>query len=48
MEYPTRIYNSEADEALMWDHWQKGESLNEIGQAAAALLAGLDVNGEHF
>ena len=32
MKYPTRIYYSEADKALMWDRWQKGESLNSIGR----------------
>ena len=31
MGYPTRIYYTQADKALMWDRWQKGESLNEIG-----------------
>ena len=32
MGYPTRIYYTETDKALMWDRWQKGESLNEIGR----------------
>ncbi len=32
MKYPTRIYYSESDKALMWDRWQKGESLNSIGR----------------
>jgi len=32
MKYPTRIYYTEADKALMWDRWQKGESLNAIGR----------------
>ena len=32
MGYPTRIHYSEADKALMWDRWQKGETLNEIGR----------------
>jgi len=32
MKYPTRIYYTETDEALMWDRWQKGESLNSIGR----------------
>jgi IS30 family transposase len=27
-----RIYYTEADKALMWDRWQKGESLNEIAR----------------
>ena len=32
MGYPTRIYYTEADKALMWDRWQKGESLNSIAR----------------
>jgi len=32
MVYPTRIYYTDADKALMWDRWRKGESLNEIGR----------------
>jgi hypothetical protein len=32
MRYPTRIYYTEADKALMWYRWPKGESLNEIGR----------------
>jgi len=27
-----RIYYTETDKALMWDRWQKGESLNEIAR----------------
>jgi hypothetical protein len=30
MKYPTRIYYIEPDKAMMWDRWQKGESLNSI------------------
>ena len=30
MKYPTRIYYTEADKSLMWDRWQKGESLNYV------------------
>ncbi len=30
MKYPTRIYYTETDKALMWDRWQKGESLHSI------------------
>ena len=30
MKYPSRIYYTETDKALMWDRWQKGESLNAI------------------
>ena len=32
MKYPTRIYYTEADKSLMWDRWEKGESLNSIGR----------------
>ncbi len=32
MGYPTRICYTESDKALMWDRWQRGESLNEIGR----------------
>ncbi len=32
MKYPARIYYSEADKALMWDRWRKGESLNAIAE----------------
>jgi IS30 family transposase len=32
MNYPTRIYYTEADKSLMWDRWQKGESLNSIAR----------------
>ena len=28
MKYRSRNYYSETDKALMWDRWQKGESLN--------------------
>ena len=27
-----RIHYTETDEALMWDHWQQGESLEKIAQ----------------
>ena len=30
MGYPKRIYYTEADRSLMWDRWQKGDSLNAI------------------
>jgi hypothetical protein len=30
MKYRQRIYYTETDKALMWDRWQKGESLNSI------------------
>jgi IS30 family transposase len=30
MKYRTRIYYTEADKALMWDRWQRGESLRSI------------------
>jgi IS30 family transposase len=32
MGYPSRIYYTEKDKALMWDRWQKGESLNAIAR----------------
>ena len=32
MQYPKRIYYTEADKALMWDRWQRGESLHSIAQ----------------
>ncbi len=32
MNYRPRIYYSETDKALMWDRWQKGESLQTIAQ----------------
>jgi len=32
MKYKTRIYYSEADKALMWDRWRKGESLGSIAR----------------
>src|SRR3970040_809567 len=30
MEYRPRIYYTEAQKALMWDRWQKGDSLETI------------------
>lgn len=32
MTYPTRILYTEADKALMWERWRRGESLNAIGR----------------
>ena len=32
MKQRPRIYYTEADKALMWDRWQKGESLNSIAR----------------
>ena len=32
MKYPTRIYYTETDKALMWDRWQKGDSLHSIAR----------------
>ena len=31
-KYRPRIYYTEADKSLMWDRWQKGESLNAIAR----------------
>ena len=32
MKYRQRIYYTETDKALMWDRWQKGESLHSIAR----------------
>ena len=32
MKYRTRIYYSESQKALMWDRWQKGDSLHDIAR----------------
>ncbi len=32
MKQSTRIYYTEAQKALMWDRWDKGESLQQIAQ----------------
>jgi len=32
MKQRTRIYYTESQKALMWDRWQKGESLNDIAR----------------
>ena len=32
MKYRTRIYYTEAQKSLMWDRWQKGESLSSIAR----------------
>lgn len=32
MTYRTRIYYTESQKALMWERWQKGDSLNQIGR----------------
>ena len=32
MKYPPRIYYTEKDKTLMWDRWQKGESLHAIAR----------------
>ena len=32
MKYRTRIYYTEDQKALMWDRWQKGDSLQQIAQ----------------
>ena len=31
MKYPSRICYTEADKALMWDRWSKGELLHTTG-----------------
>ncbi len=32
MKQRARIYYTETDKALMWDHWQNGESLHSIAR----------------
>jgi hypothetical protein len=32
MKQRTRIYYTEADKALMWERWRRGESLNAIAR----------------
>ena len=32
MKYRTRIYYSEAQKAVMWERWQKGDSLHSIAR----------------
>ena len=32
MKHRPRIYYTESQKALMWDRWQKGESLQQIAQ----------------
>lgn len=32
MKYRTRIYYSDEQKAIMWDRWQKGDSLNDIAR----------------
>ena len=32
MKYRKRIYYTETDKALMWDRWQKGDSLQTIAE----------------
>lgn len=32
MKYRTRIYYSESQKSLMWDRWQKGDTLHQIAK----------------
>ncbi len=32
MKYRTRIYYTERQKALMWDRWQKGDTLHDIAR----------------
>ena len=32
MKYRKRIYYTESQKALMWERWQKGDSLHQIAQ----------------
>ena len=38
MKYPTRIYYTETDKAMMWDRWQQGGSLHSIARLFDAEL----------
>jgi hypothetical protein len=38
MKYRPRIYYTETDKALMWDRWQKGDSLHSIEICLAAIF----------
>ncbi len=40
MKKRTRLRYSEADKVLMWDRWQKGDSMNEIARHFAATIQG--------
>ena len=31
MSYPIRIYYTDDQKKMMWERWQKGESMNAIG-----------------
>jgi len=42
MKFPTGIYYSESDKALMRDRWEKGESLSAFGIVAFAANAIVD------
>jgi len=39
MGYPTRIYYTEADKSLMWDRWQKGDSMVLTSKRGYATIA---------
>ena len=51
MSYPSRIYYTEKDKALMWDRWQKGESLHSIarhfGRSHSSIQGVLGRTGGH-
>ena len=34
----SRIYYTETQRALMWERWQKGESLQHIAEASSRML----------
>ena len=41
MKYRTRINYTEEQKALMWDRWQKGDTLHDIGRLAASRVGRL-------
>ncbi len=48
MKYPSRIYYTETDKALMWDRWHKGESLHSIAGHFGRSHSALDSHNLSF
>ena len=53
MKYPRRIYYTETDKGLMWDRWEKGQSLRSIaaslGRAPSTVCREINRNdGRHY
>ncbi len=45
MKQRPRIYYSETDKALMWDRWQKGDSLHAIARSFDRSLSSFRYGG---